>query len=297
VALFCCLTSWPYFVLDRTRYIILMLVLPGALSWIFLRLRGGMLRKASVLLVFFLIVNAWMGFVIANRTDTSIVGALREKGFNLNENGKVHHEGLNMFEELCWVNTFFKQGTYTCNWGYRYYTELVNPIPRILWPDKPLVGLDYALARGQGGAEDPDSGGVWATISTGVIGQGIVNFGKVFGSAFAAFLMGLWVAVLARLDLQISEFGRLPLYGLGLGLTVNLGRDLTLGTLYPFVFGAGLIWWHERSTRRAVGRRPGPTRSRSSTPMRHGRNWPRGRSKVASNSTAKVFRLRFHSKP
>jgi hypothetical protein len=248
-ALFCCLTSWPYFVLDRTRYIILMLVVPGILCWVLLRLRGGMLNKITVLGLFFLLINAWMGFVIANRTGTTIIGALKEKGFSVQENQKVRHEGLNMYEELCWLNTFFQQGSYTCNWGYRYYTELVNPIPRGLWPGKPMIGLDYAFARGQGGSDDVDSGGVYATISTGMIGQGVVNFSTVVGPAFAALLMSFWLVILARLDLHIHEFGRLPLYGLGLILTFNLGRDITLVTLYPFIFGVMLVWWRERSIR------------------------------------------------
>jgi hypothetical protein len=40
--------------------------------------------------------------------------------------------------------------------------------------------------------------------------------------------------------------GRLPLYALGLILTFNLGRDITLITLYPFVFGAALLWWLDK---------------------------------------------------
>jgi hypothetical protein len=252
LALFCCLTTWPYFVLDRTRNIILTVVVPGLLSWVFLRLRGGMLKKIAVLGACFLLVNAWMGFIIANRDSTSIIGALREKGFKLDESEKVHHEGLNMYEELCWINTFVKRGTYICNWGYRYYTELVNPIPRILWPGKPTIGLDYAVARGGGTADDPDQGGVFVTISTGMIGGGVVNFGPLLGPAAAALLMSLWVAVLVRLDLQIHEFGRLPLYGLGLIQTFNLGRDISLLALYPFIFGALLIWWRGRSRRKGV---------------------------------------------
>ena len=47
----------------------------------------------------------------------------------------------------------------------------MNPIPRGLWQDKPEIGLDYAIARGQkleaAGAKE---GGVGATISTGMIG-------------------------------------------------------------------------------------------------------------------------------
>ena len=253
LALGCCLVSWPFFLFGWARNMMLAVVIPGVISWVFLRLRGAITR-GLVLLVCFLLVNAWMGFVIANRSTMSTVAALRENGFSLNTEEKVHHEGLNMYEELCWINTFIQQGTYTPNWGYRYFTELVNPIPRMLWPGKPYIGIDYAMARGQGGADSTDSGGVYATISTGMIGQGVVNFGRVLGSAFAALLMSFWVVILARLDLQIQEFGRLPLYGLGLILTFNLGRDITLITLYPFVFGALLVWWRERNIRSGVRR-------------------------------------------
>ena len=149
LALVCCLLSWPYFVFDRTRNTMLAVVIPGILSYVFLRLRGGMWKRLVVLGVCFMVVNAWMGFVIANRSDMSIINALKEKGFNLDTDEKVHHEGLNMYEELCWINTFMEQGTYKPNWGSRYFAELVNPIPRALWPGKPLIGIDYAIARGQ----------------------------------------------------------------------------------------------------------------------------------------------------
>jgi hypothetical protein len=111
-----------------------------------------------------------------------------------------------------------------------------------------LIGIDYARLRGQA-YDDAVAGnaGVGATISTGMIGQGVVNFGKVFGPSFAAFLMSLWVAVLARLDLHGEKVGRLPLYCLGLILTFNLGRDITFLTLYTFIFGAVLIWLVELS--------------------------------------------------
>jgi hypothetical protein len=44
--------------------------------------------------------------------------------------------------------------------------ELVNPIPRGLWPGKPLIGIDYAIARGQlYGDQKEGEAGVGATIS------------------------------------------------------------------------------------------------------------------------------------
>src|SRR6202012_5256527 len=141
-------------------------------------------------------------------------------GLNLAAEKKVHNEGLNMYEELCWISTFIDNGKYQVNWGERYFAELVNPIPRGLWPGKPLIGLDYALARGH--HITGPNGTVDTTISTGMIGQGGVNFGRVLGPAFAALLMSLWVVWLAHLDLRVHEFGRLPLYALGIILTFNL---------------------------------------------------------------------------
>lgn len=256
MALVLCGIAWPYFLLDRTRNTMLAAVIPGVLCWALLRLRGGMLKKAAVLAGCFVLVNSWMAFVIANRSDMTMMQALQAKGFNFKDTEDTHQNGLNMFEELCWENTFIENGTYRPNWGARYFAELCNPIPRVLWPGKPLIGIDYAIARGMGSGHGGGAG-VVATVSTGVIGQGVVNFGRILGPAAAAILMSLWVAVLARLDLHIGKLGRLPLYACGLILTFNLGRDITFITLYPFVFGGMAIWWFERRKRPAA--RPSPT--------------------------------------
>lgn len=241
LALVLCFISWPYFLFDRTRNTILAAVIPAILSWAFLRLRGGIWKKIVVLGAFFILLNGWMAFIIQNRSDESIATAFRNQGFSLKKESEVHHQGLNMFEELCWINTFIEDGTYVPNWGARYFAELVNPIPRIIWHGKPLIGIDYAIARGQGsrgpgGGGAASQGNVYATVSTGLIGQGVVNFGRILGPAAAALLMSFWVAILARRDLNILKLGYLPLYALGLILTFNLGRDITFITLYPFVF-------------------------------------------------------------
>jgi len=83
-----------------------------------------------------------------------------------------------MYRELGYINYFIDNGTYQVNWGTRYFAEIVNPIPRIIWPGKPMIGIDYAIARGMAyGNQDAKSGGIAASISTGMIGQGVVNFG------------------------------------------------------------------------------------------------------------------------
>jgi hypothetical protein len=70
--------------------------------------------------------------------------------------------------------------------------------------------------------------------------------------------MSLWVAWLARMDLNIQKLGRLPLYSLGLILTFNLGRDITLITLYPIVFGSLVVWWLDRRSPQTVQAAPAP---------------------------------------
>lgn len=251
LSLILCFVSWPYYLFDRARNVVLLIVIPAMLSWGFLRLRGGILKKVVVLGCLFILVNGWMAFIIQNRSNQNIAAAFAQKGFNLGKESEVHHQGLNMFEELCWINTFIENGTYEPNWGQRYFAELVNPVPRSLWHGKPLIGIDYAIARGQGmrnsgNSSGNDAAGVYATISTGLIGQGVVNFGRLLGPAAAALLMGFWAALLARQDLRIFSLGRLPLYACGLILTFNLGRDITFITLYPFAFGAVAFWWLDR---------------------------------------------------
>jgi hypothetical protein len=102
------------------------------------------------------------------------------------------------------------------------------------WPSKPLIGIEYAKWRG---LENPQSDlGVSATISTGMIGGGILNFGTFFGPAAAGIIMALWTGLLIRWWQQRDSLLRLMLFMLGVGLTFNLGRDITLLVLWPVVF-------------------------------------------------------------
>lgn len=237
-ALLGCLMTWPYYLFDRSRNQILAVTLPAMLTWIFIRYRGNFIKKAVILAACFMVVEAWMAFVLINRVDTTVSAAFGTKGISLQQLEEQKHDGLNMYEELCWINTLMEDGSYEPNWGQRYFAELVNPIPRGVWADKPFIGIDYSIARGQStNGKGGGDGGVYATVSTGMIGQGVVNFGRLFGPAFAAILMTIWVAVLARLDLTGQKIGHLPLYLFGIILTFNLGRDITFITLYSFCFG------------------------------------------------------------
>jgi len=268
LALIGVLLTWPYYIFDRTRKSILAIVVPGILAWVFLRFRGGLLLKAAMIAAIFVVTNAWFGFLIGHRSNTVITEAFMEEGFDFAKGSEEKHQGLNMFEELSWITMLTGDGSYSPNWGQNYFANLANPIPRSLWSGKPTIGLDYAVARGVGGADT--EAGVYATMSNGLIGQGIANFGLYIGTAFAALLMSLWVCWLARLDLDGQKIGYIPLYGLGLILTFAIGRDITFLDLYPFVFGYAICWWLNR---KPTGRPQPPHAGGNSrrNPLRRGR--------------------------
>jgi hypothetical protein len=253
--------SAPFYIFDRTRNSMLAILLPGFMAFITLRIRGGIIIRLGVIVVAFIAMDGWMKFVIESRGEgVSITNAFQKKQSNDSEGidedakkqKKTKHEGFNIFEELGYINYFIANGTYKVNWGERYFAEIVNPIPRVLWPGKPMIGIDYAIARGMAyGNQDASQGGVACSVSTGMIGQGVVNFGRILGPIAAALLMAIWVAVLARQDLMGNDIGHLLLYAIGLVLTFNMGRDITLLVIYPFVFGWLLLWWNNLRKQRA----------------------------------------------
>ena len=265
MAITVCFLAFPFYIFDRTRNPMIATMLPGLLAWVFLGLRAHIIVKGAILLAVFLLANFWMLAVVDTDMNRGVTVGNALKDIKVKQNEKVDvidgvdgekedrkHKGLSMFAELGHMNNLFDNGLYKPTWGGRYFAEVVNFIPRALWKDKPLVGIDYALARGFGNeaghAEYESGGGVTASIATGMIGQGMVNFGRFFGPMCSALLMSIWVAILARLDLR-GDPGRLLLCVVGMILTFNIGRDITLFVLYPFVFGYMLLlgWeWQQK---------------------------------------------------
>lgn len=237
IALLVCALALPFYFIDRTRNTMIAVLLPGLLAWVFFRLRIGLGGRIAVLTVAYLAINFWFSFVIANRGG-SIAQQLGDEAA-IERALESRHEGISMFSELGYMNDFLQRDVMDINYGQRYFAELVNPIPRAIWRNKPTAGLEYAVARGFGelDADDAGGGGVTASIASGLIGQGILNFGRVFGPMAAALLMALWVAILARQDRLGQDPARMLLYAIGMILTFNMGRDITLLVLYPFLFG------------------------------------------------------------
>jgi len=279
MAITVCFLAFPYYIFDRTRNPMIATMLPGLLAWVFLGLRARMIVKGAILLAVFLLANFWMLAVVDSDMNRGVTVGNALKGIKAKQNEKVDvivgiddekedrkHKGLSMFAELGHMNNLFDDGLYEPTWGGRYFAEAVNVIPRALWKNKPLVGVDYALARGFGGERGTtaDGAGITASVATGMIGQGVVNFGSLLGPMAAALLMSIWVAVLARLDLR-GDIGRLLLCVVGMILTFNMGRDITLFVLYPFVFGYMLVLAWEWQQKKKMAQNVSASRQRKRT--------------------------------
>ena len=224
------LVSWPYAFLQGTRNVTLFVVVPGIMYYV-LFFKSPKIVKALIVVPIFLILELALREIVA----------YRDVGYENIQLAKVEgaqHLGLNMASELVYSLSFVDRGVMRLSYGGEYFQEIVNFIPRAIWPDKPLLGIDYSIARGFGlpFGDAVNDTGVVATIAPGVIGQGVLNFGPILGAIVAALLMGLWVAFLARLRAQ-GTLLRTILFLLGLGLTFNLGRGITLLVLWPMVFG------------------------------------------------------------
>jgi hypothetical protein len=265
--------TWPYFWFDAIRSKMLALILPGLGAFLLTGKRSFQMR-AIVVVVCGVFVTGWFAKVMLFRGSGANLAAFSEASGNDDEaiaeaqadaqRRRESRLGLDMLKELCWIDTFIESGRYQPSWGGRYLAELVNPIPRTLWPGKPMVGIDYAIARGFGGSRREH--GAYATVATGMIGQGCVNFGRFFGVPAAALLFALWAAFLSRLWCQrfFSPL-RLALFLVGMGLTLNTGRDFTLLVLFPFLFGYLAILLYELMTGNKPDRalvRPTPNSAR-----------------------------------
>jgi hypothetical protein len=226
----------PYFFLAGARSHFLAAVVPFIITYLFYG-RHPLVIRLAILAVAFVCLNEGFKFVVAFR-DT---GGYREVLASENPyelmNEDARTSGLNMIQELCFVNAYLETGGTSPAYGARYLNELLNFIPRVIWPSKPMIGIDYAKWRGFESEHDENGElGVNTTVSTGMIGGGVLNFGRLLGPVAAGILIALWNGLLIRWWEQRKSLLRLVLFMLGAGLTFNLGRDITLLVLWPVIF-------------------------------------------------------------
>lgn len=234
--------SWPYFFLLGARNLLLGVIMPGFLMYLIKNGRIGVMRIVT-LMVFAITVNYLMLAMLQ----------FRKEGFEeflRNPLGSVDtgksHEGLNMIEELVLIDQFMAKGQLEPNLGYDYLVHVLNVVPRVIWPGKPKISEDYSNLRGQG---NEDSGWLNATISTGIIGQGVMNFGRFAGPLAAGLLLSFYARFLAAQYQRRTSFWRLAVFMVGVGLIPGLGREFTLLVLWPVVIGWGAVAWYEKQAK------------------------------------------------
>lgn len=237
----------PYFFFQGARSAFLAAILPFIITYL-LYGRHRLVIRFVILAVAFVCLDQGFRFVTAFR-DTGFRDLLAAKNpYELVDEG-LPQVGLNMIEELCFVNAYLDSGDTSPAYGARYLNELLNFIPRAIWPSKPLLGIDYAKWRGF--ESDEGDLGVNTTVATGMIGGGVLNFGQILGPVAAGILMAFWTGLLIRWWEQRRSLLRLMLFMLGASLTFNLGRDITLLVLWPVIFAycfirLGEIWATKR---------------------------------------------------
>jgi hypothetical protein len=247
----------PYLFFAGARSHFLAAVLPFMLTYLFYgRVVGRhlLILKLAILVIAFFCLSEGFKFVTEFRKTGFREVLASENPYELLDEEDPTREALNMIQELCFVNAYLDSGDTSPAYGARYLNELLNFVPRMIWPSKPLLGIDYAKWRGY---EDLDSElGVNTTISTGMIGGGVLNFGQIFGPVAAGILMALWTGFLIRWWEQRRSLLRSMLFMLGAGLTFGLGRDITLLVLWPVVFAYFFVRLTEIWATRRFGRLP-----------------------------------------
>jgi len=223
----------PYFFLAGARSHFLAAVMPFIITYLFYG-RHLLILKLAILAIAFFCLNEGFKFVTAFRGTGFRDVLASENPYELMDEDMERQTGLNMIQELCFVNTYLETGGGSPAYGARYLNELLNFVPRMIWPSKPLIGIDYAKWRGF--ESDSSELGVNTTVSSGMIGGGVLNFGQIVGPFAAGILMALWTGLLIRWWEQRKSLLRLVLFMLGVGLTFNLGRDISMLVLWPVIF-------------------------------------------------------------
>src|SRR5258708_5570167 len=136
----------PYFFFAGARSHFLAAVMPFILTYLFYG-RHLLILKLVILAIAFFCLNEGFKFVTAFR-----LGGFREVLASQNPYQLMDEDartsGLNMIQELCFVNTYLETGGGSPAYGARYLNELLNFIPRAIWPSKPMLGIDYSKWRG-----------------------------------------------------------------------------------------------------------------------------------------------------
>jgi oligosaccharide repeat unit polymerase len=149
--------------------------------------------------------------------------------FSWEDRKKATYVGNEMFRMLLFIKDKFPDKM-EYQYGYPYIVQLLNPIPRFLWKDKPKLATGNLTARLAGTVNE--YGEEWVSISPGLIGEMYMNFG-VFGiialSAFGGWLVKGWDSIAQVFG---NSLPTLMYYSGGLGVLFIMGLSFTMSMFY-----------------------------------------------------------------
>ncbi|MBI4470311.1 MAG: oligosaccharide repeat unit polymerase [Acidobacteria bacterium] len=231
--LVCCLVVlWP---LARaygagTRSSLIMAVLPAVAVIFFASNRR--IQQAMVVagLIAIPTVYTFMAAMLASRSSGQL---------SWEAAAQVEYMGSELLQELAYIVKNVPQNA-EYQWGYNYYVQLVNPIPRYLWAGKPTLDTGILMAQLKGAVSS--TGEPYLTISPGLIGEMYLNFGLygIIGlSAFGGWLVRGWDRIIER---HRDSLSTMVFYSMGLAVLFILGRSFTMNMFYGMMALYAGVW-------------------------------------------------------
>ena len=162
----------------------------------------------------------WSAVIVAGRNAGNFDTAAAEK---------TDYVGFEMFRELLFVSHAVAEGM-DLQLGYTYFTQLVNPIPRAIWPDKPVADAGLLLARAYGAVDK--NGEPTMTVSPGFLGEAYLNFGLlglVLVPALAGVLVRAWDELVPFATRSLPAF---LIFAAGLATILASGRSFNFSNYY-----------------------------------------------------------------
>jgi len=206
----------------RTPMILIVVSISAALFWnVSPRWR---VRSAIIGIPFILIGGYfWSATVVSGRN----AGA-----FDTSQATEVNYVGFEMFRELLFILRATNDGM-PIQWGMTYYTQLVNPIPRALWPDKPVADAGLLMAQAYGAVDG--NGDATMTVSPGFVGEAYLNFGLLglmLVPAVAGVCVRSWDDMFPIVTRSLPTF---IVYAGGIAIILMSGRSFNASAFYPLM--------------------------------------------------------------
>ncbi|HTQ40765.1 MAG TPA: O-antigen polymerase [Pirellulales bacterium] len=171
----------------------------------------------------------------------AVVVTRQQGNFDWSAASSANVTGFEMFSELLYLSNHVPDPL-DYQFGQTYFDQLVNPIPRFIWPDKPVsdAGLLLAQAKGEVAAK---TGEAYLTRSPGLIGEMYWNFGWlgiVVLSGMAGYALKSWDRLI---QIQPNSPVSFVIFAAGLGLIFLSGRSFTMPIYYGMLALYVLVWW------------------------------------------------------